>query len=67
MGVEGLHPHSLRHTAAHRWKDAGGSEEDAEELFGWTPGSGMVKRYGKTARSARAERAARRMTLADGI
>lgn len=67
VGVEGLHPHSLRHTAAHRWKDAGGSEEDAEELFGWTPGSGMVKRYGKTARSARAERAARRMTLADGI
>jgi len=66
-GIEGLHPHMLRHTAAHRWKDAGGSEEDAEELFGWTPGSGMVKRYGKTARSARAERAARRMTLADGI
>jgi len=66
-GIEGLHPHALRHTAAHRWKDAGGSEEDAEELFGWTPGSGMVKRYGKTARSARAERAARRMTLADGI
>lgn len=66
-GIKGLHPHQLRHTAAHRWKVAGGSEEDMEELFGWTPGSGMAKRYGKTARAERAERAARRVTLADGI
>lgn len=25
-GIEGFHPHRLRHTAAHRWLAAGGSE-----------------------------------------
>jgi site-specific recombinase XerD len=58
-------PHMLRHTSAHTWKLNGGSEEDMEALFGWTPGSGMARRYGRTARISRAEKAARKMSLAD--
>lgn len=34
-GIPGLHPHQLRHSAAHRWMAEGGSEGDAMRLFGW--------------------------------
>ena len=34
-GIEGLHPHMLRHTFAHTWQSAGGSESDLMRLAGW--------------------------------
>ncbi|MGA7419849.1 MAG: tyrosine-type recombinase/integrase [Acidimicrobiales bacterium] len=36
-GLEQLHPHQLRHTAAHNWLAMGGNEGDAMRLFGWRP------------------------------
>ncbi len=66
-GIEHIRAHMLRHTSAHIWKEMGGSEEDAEALFGWTPGSGMAKRYGRSAAASRAEKAARKMTPGDRL
>lgn len=66
-GVPHIHPHQLRHTSAHQWKVAGGSEEDAEYLFGWTPGSGMVRRYARSAGVERAQKAARKASIGDRL
>lgn len=63
-GVPHVHPHQFRHTAAHHWMDAGGSEQDAMVLFGWRS-SEMPRRYGRSAREERARNAARRTSLAD--
>lgn len=35
-GVRGFRPHRLRHTAAHRWLAAGGSESGLMAIAGWT-------------------------------
>jgi integrase len=35
-GVVNFHPHRLRHTAAHRWPAAGGSEGGLMSVAGWT-------------------------------
>jgi integrase len=35
-GIEGFRPHRLRHTAAHRWLAAGGSEGGLMAVAGWT-------------------------------
>jgi site-specific recombinase XerD len=51
-----VHPHQLRHTAAHRWMSAGGSESDLMRLFGWRSQQ-MVRRYG--ARLPRSEHSRR--------
>jgi site-specific recombinase XerD len=34
-GIGHVHPHQLRHTWAHRWLEAGGSEGDLQKLGGW--------------------------------
>lgn len=65
-GIGHVHPHQLRHTAAHAWADSGGSEGDAMELFGWKSPE-MPRRYGRSARTARAHRAARRASLGDRL
>jgi site-specific recombinase XerD len=65
-GIGHVHPHQLRHTAAHAWADSGGSEGDAQELFGWASAE-MPRRYGRSARTARAHRASRRMSLGDRL
>jgi len=61
-GVEGLHPHRFRHTFAHRWLAAGGTEGDLQELAGWRSPQ-MVARYGASARSERARAAYRRIDV----
>ncbi|MEV0608082.1 tyrosine-type recombinase/integrase [Polymorphospora rubra] len=65
-GIPRIHPHQLRHTAAHIWKDRGGSDGDAMALFGWSSAE-MPRRYGKSAEVARAQRAARRVSQADRL
>lgn len=66
VGLDRIHPHQLRHTAAHAWADAEGSEADAMSLFGWSSPE-MPRRYGRSAQLERAQRAARRKSLGDRL
>jgi integrase/recombinase XerD len=50
-----LYPHRFRHHFSHTWLDRGGPEGDLIELNGWTSPQ-MLRRYGASARSARARR-----------
>ncbi|MEU5965668.1 tyrosine-type recombinase/integrase [Micromonospora parva] len=65
-GIGHIHPHQLRHTSAHNWRVAGGSESDAMVLFGWVSPE-MPRRYGKSAEVERAQMAARRISPADRL
>lgn len=44
-GIEGLHPHVLRHTCATGLLAAGMQEADVRVLLGWSRGSRMLERY----------------------
>jgi site-specific recombinase XerD len=59
-GVENVHPHRFRHTAAHAWKAAGGGDDSAMRLFGWRSRE-MLSRYGASAADARAVEEYRRL------
>jgi len=48
-------PYRFRHHFSHTWPDRGGAEGDLMELNGWTSPQ-MLRRYGASARSARARR-----------
>jgi integrase len=61
-GVDGFRPHRLRHTAAHRWLAADGSESGLLALAGWTR-SDMLVRYTRARASERAAEEARRLNL----
>ena len=50
-----VHPHRFRHHFSHTWLDRGGPEGDLMELNGWASPQ-MLRRYGASARSARARR-----------
>jgi site-specific recombinase XerD len=63
-GIGGLHPHLLRHTAAHRWLAAGGSEGGLMAVAGWTRPD-MLLRYTKARAEQRAADEARRLNLGD--
>lgn len=63
-GVDVINPHRFRHTFAHNFKAAGGSEEDLMLLMGWET-TEMARRYGKSAAAARAQEAYRRLSLGD--
>ena len=65
-GLEGLHPHMLRHFLAHRWLSAGGTEGDLMRIAGWRS-KDMLKRYGAAGADARAVEAHRRMVLGNRL
>ncbi len=43
-GVEHVHAHRFRHTAAHAWLASGGAEQDAMRIFGWDSREMLVDR-----------------------
>lgn len=65
-GIEGLHPHQFRHTMAHRWLSAGGTEGDLQRLAGWASPQ-MLRRYGASAADQRAREAHKRLGLGDQL
>lgn len=65
-GIGKVHPHQLRHTAAHRAARAGMQETDMMRLFGWRS-SEMPKLYGASAAGERAVEAYHRLGVGEGI
>jgi integrase/recombinase XerD len=63
-GVDRFHPHLLRHTAAHRWLAAGGSDSGLMAVAGWTRPD-MLLRYTRARASDRAADEARKLGLGD--
>lgn len=63
-GIVGFHPHLMRHTAAHRWLAAGGSEGGLMAVAGWTRPD-MLLRYTKAQASSRAVSEARTLNLGE--
>jgi len=61
-----IHPHQLRHTAAHVWLASGGGETDAMRLFGWKSRT-MLNRYGASMADERARDAHRRIAPGDRL
>jgi site-specific recombinase XerD len=60
-----VNPHMFRHNFSHRFLDNNGQSGDLMELNGWTSPQ-MVRRYGKSAASARAQRAYDRVDVMGG-
>ena len=65
-GLRGVHPHLLRHSWAHHFRAAGGSEGDLMVLGGWRSRQ-MLDRYGRSGAEQRAASAARRFSLGDRL
>jgi site-specific recombinase XerD len=63
-GLTGFHPHRLRHTAAARWLDAGGSEGGLMAMAGWSRRD-MIDRYTRATSERRAAEEARRLGLGE--
>lgn len=61
-GIERFHPHLLRHTAAHRWLAAGGSEGGLMAVAGWERPD-MLMRYTRARATDRAIAEARGLDL----
>lgn len=63
-GIEGFHPHRLRHAFASRWLAAGGSEQGLMMTAGWSRRD-MLDRYSRDTSQRRAHDEARRLNLGD--
>jgi integrase len=64
--IPGLHAHQFRHTAAHEWLSAQGSETDLMRLMGWKSPQ-MLRRYGASMADQRAREAHRKHGLGDRL
>jgi len=62
--IAGFHPHKLRHTAAHRWLERGGSEGGLMAVAGWTRPE-MLLRYTRANAEQRAAAEAQRLNLGE--
>jgi site-specific recombinase XerD len=62
--IANFHPHVLRHTTAHRWLDAGGSESGLMAVAGWARPD-MLIRYTRASSERRAAEEARRLNLGE--
>lgn len=65
-GIPHLHPHQLRHYAAHTAKAAGMSDQDVMVLHGWST-TRMLARYGAALSGQRAADASRRLALGNQL
>jgi integrase/recombinase XerC len=65
-GLGELHAHQFRHTAAHAWLAADGSESDLMRVMGWRSPQ-MLRRYGARLADERAREASRRLNLGDRV
>lgn len=65
-GVAHINPHRIRHTWAHEFRVAGGSEGDLMYLAGWSTPA-MAHRYGASAAASRAQDAARQLSIGDQL
>jgi integrase/recombinase XerC len=65
LGFE-LHPHALRHGFAHRWRVAGGGDDELMRLLGWKSRQ-MLNRYGASAADERAREMYRRFSPGDRL
>ncbi|GAA3856471.1 tyrosine-type recombinase/integrase [Tessaracoccus defluvii] len=62
--IEGFHPHLLRHTAAHRWLERGGSEGGLMAVAGWSSPD-MLQRYTRARAEERAITEAQSLNLGE--
>jgi site-specific recombinase XerD len=63
-GIDQLHPHQLRHTAAHVAAKSGLSDSDMMRIFGWRSRQ-MLNRYGASAADERARDAYKKLAPGD--